>query len=689
MDNPIQTQTPKSVSLANASLIPNEFKPWAIAIAISFIALHWAFLWRMYLIARSDNNWSHALIVPVISLYYIFQHRNRLMATQARVCLWGLPFLILGIFSYIFGVNPIRNFMLQGYGMILGLFGLVLFLLGPKIMRVLWFPIFYLGFGVKVSQRIWEEIAVQLQWIAANCATVTLKFFSIFMDFEVTNSGTTISLTQNKIDPYSGMLRPFTESLNVAEACAGLRMLMAFLALGVATAFLWKRPTWQRIIMVLMTVPIAVAVNVGRVAALGLLTLINPELAKGDFHLFIGMLMLVPALGLYLLLGWIMDHIVIQEKPAEDPEETYKRQAAQLASERVPLDKINIAKLATWLVTGVISIAAASGLYLLMIGITPPALPLSGAAGLLAGALVKLCWTLLPPTFVALGIGIIAYRFLSTNSDNNIRNIKLANTAAYITGVLVVAFIGLESINAYTDSVLFKEAVPPRHQLMVVPRNLADWKLKHEDPPLSKEILSELGTKNYVSRNYENTSLGIDDPQRYVRFHSAYYTGTVDTVPHVPDRCYVAGGAQANKRGIAKLSISNMDYFKDEDIPGGTLAYSTIHKGEVRIPQTKDIPASYMIFTPANQPKGQERKATVMYFFAANGKFLATPDAVRLKGTETSDKYSYYCKIEVLVQTGDLDRAKEAAESFLSDYMPEIMACLPDWKDVKDDKWPK
>ncbi|MCG8521138.1 MAG: exosortase/archaeosortase family protein, partial [Pseudomonadales bacterium] len=362
---------------------------------------------------------------------------------------------------------------------------------------------FYLAFGVKVSQRIWEEIAVQLQWIAANCATITLKFFSIFLDFEVTNSGTTISLTQNQIDPNTNMLKPVVESLNVAEACAGLRMLMAFLALGVATAFLWKRPPWQRIIMVLMTVPIAVAVNVGRVAALGLLTLINPELAKGDFHLFIGMLMLVPALGLYLLLGWIMDHIVIQNKSKEDPEEAYKRQAAQLANERVPVNNINFVKLFTWFVIGTVCVATASGIYLVMLSITPPTLPLSGAAGLVAGALVKLCWTLLPATIVGTAMGLIAYRILMHKHTTTIRNLKLLNTAAYITGILIVAFIGLESINAYTDSVLFKEAVAPRRELMLIPRNLADWKLKHEDPPLSKEILSELGTKNYVSRNYE------------------------------------------------------------------------------------------------------------------------------------------------------------------------------------------
>jgi exosortase/archaeosortase family protein len=60
-------------------------------------------------------------------------------------------------------------------------------------------------------------------------------------------------------------------------------------------------------------VPVAVFVNVLRVATLGVLTLINPEFAAGEFHHFIGLLWLVPAFLLYLLVLWILSNLLVTE----------------------------------------------------------------------------------------------------------------------------------------------------------------------------------------------------------------------------------------------------------------------------------------------------------------------------------------------------------------------------------------
>ena len=131
------------------------------------------------------------------------------------------------------------------------------------------------------------------------------------LGFDATVRGSTIDL-------YHGLqnLGP----LNIAEACSGLRMLMAFMALGVAMAFLFERPWWQRVIMVLLTVPVAVAVNVGRVTTLGVLHYVSPGAAEGDFHKFVGLLMLIPALMVYMFLGWVLDQIMIYDDvPAQHP----------------------------------------------------------------------------------------------------------------------------------------------------------------------------------------------------------------------------------------------------------------------------------------------------------------------------------------------------------------------------------
>jgi exosortase len=107
----------------------------------------------------------------------------------------------------------------------------------------------------------------------------------------------------------NGVARP----LNIAEACSGMRMLMAFLALGVAMAYTGFKRTWQRITLVLLGIPTAIVVNVLRVTTLSMLILFDADFAAGDFHTFIGLLWLVPAFLMYLGLMWILRHLVIEE----------------------------------------------------------------------------------------------------------------------------------------------------------------------------------------------------------------------------------------------------------------------------------------------------------------------------------------------------------------------------------------
>jgi exosortase len=101
--------------------------------------------------------------------------------------------------------------------------------------------------------------------------------------------------------------------LNIAEACSGMRMLMAFLALGVAIAYTGFTGFWQRATLVLLGIPIALLVNILRVVTLALLTRIDTDFAAGDFHTFVGLLWLVPAFFMYLGVMWIIRNIVVEE----------------------------------------------------------------------------------------------------------------------------------------------------------------------------------------------------------------------------------------------------------------------------------------------------------------------------------------------------------------------------------------
>src|SRR5439155_15636362 len=102
--------------------------------------------------------------------------------------------------------------------------------------------------------------------------------------------------------------------LNVAEACAGLRSLMTFITVGAAIAFLSTRPLWQKIVITVSAIPIAIFCNVMRVSGQGLLDhYVSRQLSESFAHQFVGLVMLIPAFFLILLVGWILDHIFIEE----------------------------------------------------------------------------------------------------------------------------------------------------------------------------------------------------------------------------------------------------------------------------------------------------------------------------------------------------------------------------------------
>ena len=283
---------------------------WIVAVGAGFVAFHWIVLRKIIITAWGNSDWSHALLLPVIGVAYLAMHRDELAATRPRVSLWGLPLLLLGMLAYLVSIYPGQVTMFQAYSMIIALAGLTLLLLGPAMMRWAWFPIAYLSLGVPVSQAYWDRLAERLQDIAATGAAVLLDLIAtteLPKPFAVDRLGNRIDLFFNRQGT------PVFESLNVAEACAGLRSLMAFVALSVAIAFFNRRPWWHRLILVLSAVPIAVGINVVRVTVVGIIALYDMDAATGEFHTFVGLLMLIPAGMLFLALDWVLNRIVIRE----------------------------------------------------------------------------------------------------------------------------------------------------------------------------------------------------------------------------------------------------------------------------------------------------------------------------------------------------------------------------------------
>jgi exosortase len=336
------------------------------AIAAVMAALFWPNLRRLILKTNpftGEANWGHSVVIPVIGLYYLYVNRDELLRAKVRplflspftkprvvwsvllialgafayfvgpvfapslastihvagnglmiwgalalVLDWGLATLLFGIMVAAYGIYPGRNDTLWDYGLVVTLFGVVLLLCGWEVMKIAWFPIVFLFAAIPFPGLVYSWIAGPLQVIAAQVAVFTLQL-----------TGVDAVVNGTKIHIGSGIAE---HTLNVAEACAGLRSLMTFISVAAAIAFLSARPLWQKLVLTASAVPIAVLCNVMRVSVQGLVDHYwSREMSEGFAHQFVGMAMLVPAFFLILGVGWLLDKIFVEEVAAE-PSET-------------------------------------------------------------------------------------------------------------------------------------------------------------------------------------------------------------------------------------------------------------------------------------------------------------------------------------------------------------------------------
>ncbi len=251
----------------------------------------------------TDSSWSHGFLIPLFSLYFINQHKMEILNLQTRPNYLGLLLMICGILFYPFNLVQLQYGYLRPITMIGTLGAIVLFMGGWRLIKYTWLPIAFLVFAVPLPQRYYVSLTMPMRHLAAAISTALLNLVS---GIEATVNGVVIDVI------YKGQqLEP---ALNVAEACSGMRLLMAFLALGVAMAYLHHRPLWQRVILLASTIPIAIFCNIIRVAATGYIyVLIHPRYTQGVYHDMLGIAMLPLAFGLYGSIAWFMSSLFIDE----------------------------------------------------------------------------------------------------------------------------------------------------------------------------------------------------------------------------------------------------------------------------------------------------------------------------------------------------------------------------------------
>ncbi|MGH0031496.1 MAG: exosortase/archaeosortase family protein [Myxococcota bacterium] len=256
-----------------------------------YMVIHW----------RDDANYSHGFIIAPLALYFAWERRGRLRRTPIEPSWWGVLPLALGALSLLVGRLGVE-LMSMRVGFVLTLIGLNLLLLGVPVFRVLAFPFLLLFLMVPLPQSLVNVVAFPLQLIAADMAVSILQLF-----------GNPVLREGNIIHLPSG-------PLFVDQACSGLRSLMALGTLGVVFAYFFRKTWYERAILVVSTLPIAVAVNGFRVWLTSWLTLnFGHDMASGVVHTTEGFFTFGLAFALLLLEARLLAFLFRAKRDAEPP----------------------------------------------------------------------------------------------------------------------------------------------------------------------------------------------------------------------------------------------------------------------------------------------------------------------------------------------------------------------------------
>ena len=257
---------------------------------------------------NNDGTWSHGVLIPFFSLYFLHQRKKEIMELEPKSNFLGLGLLIFCIVFYALNVVYINVGTFNPMMIVFSIGAITLFLGGWGLIKHTWLPICYLFFAIPLPDNLYIRITLPMRVFASKISTVIMN---LYPNLEAEAKGVVIDVVFNG--------EPLVPALNVAEACSGMRLLMTFVALGVAMAYLHERPIWQRLVLLCCTIPIAIICNVIRVTITGFIYILwDPKYAQGIYHDGLGLLMLPIAFGLYGGIAWLMNNILVDEEDDDD-----------------------------------------------------------------------------------------------------------------------------------------------------------------------------------------------------------------------------------------------------------------------------------------------------------------------------------------------------------------------------------
>jgi exosortase len=302
---------PATVSDARELVFDRPAQVRAAVIAIAFVATFWHLLSFIPPLGSltyawvHEADWSHGPLIPVFSVYLVYLNWDRLRRTPIRQTWIGLPAILLGIAVYLHALSGGLFAYARPAALMLTLLGVLVFLFGVRSLYYLWLPWAFLFFAIPLPSRMYFAMTDPLRRMAAHVVSAVLSLVP----------GLTIERLGSNLEYlYQGQ----SGVIGVADACSGMRSTVTLCALGVAVACMSDRPVWHRIVLVLMCVPIATFCNFIRVTVTCWLHIfVDPKYASGEYHMMLGLLIILVAFGIFSGIGWLLGHLFIEEAEPE------------------------------------------------------------------------------------------------------------------------------------------------------------------------------------------------------------------------------------------------------------------------------------------------------------------------------------------------------------------------------------
>jgi len=262
---------------------------WFLAILVPLlIAVYAGIIPALVVDWGEDPNYSHGFLVPLISGWFVWQRRFELKAAAIRPANAGLAVIFGSLALLVVGTAGTEYFTMRS-SLVFLLAGIVLYLFGWAVLKILALPIGFLLFMVPLPYIVYDAAAFPLKLFISKVSVFVLKAMGVIVWRE-------------------GNIIMFPETiLEVADACSGLRSLMSLAALAVALAFLSQKTAIKRTLLILSALPIAIFTNMLRVIATGFLAqYYGAAAAEGFFHEFAGMAVFVLAMVLLFVTGAVL-----------------------------------------------------------------------------------------------------------------------------------------------------------------------------------------------------------------------------------------------------------------------------------------------------------------------------------------------------------------------------------------------